>query len=104
LCHMAEIPRRLAYCRETPYQLLTDWVPEKEPYTFVRHQVRRDLDLVAHINCLIADEHLSLRSNITGWPELKHKLLEMDVDPKKLWIILHAGVSEPKRWKQVSFY
>ena len=29
---MAGIPLRLAYCRENPYQLLTDWVPDKEPY------------------------------------------------------------------------
>ena len=26
LCWMAEIPSRLAHCRENPYQLLTDWV------------------------------------------------------------------------------
>ena len=97
LSYLAEIPRRLAYCRENPYQLLTDWVPEKEPYTFVRHQVRRDLDLVAHINCLITDEHLSLRNNSSAWPILKHKLLEMGLDPKMSWIILHAGVSEQKR-------
>src|SRR4051812_48609408 len=26
---MAGIPRRLAYCRENPYGLITDWVPDK---------------------------------------------------------------------------
>jgi ADP-heptose:LPS heptosyltransferase len=30
LCFLAEIPRRLAHCRENPYQLLTHWVPECE--------------------------------------------------------------------------
>ena len=97
LAYLAEIPRRLAYCRENPYQLLTDWVPEKEPYTFIRHQVRRDLDLVAHINCLISDEHLSLKIDSSCWPALKNKLEGLEVDGSKPWIVLHAGVSEQKR-------
>ena len=97
LAYLADIPRRLAYCRENPYRLLTDWVPEKEPYTFIRHQVRRDLDLVAHINCLVADEHLSLRTSGTCWPDLKKKLSGMGVSDDKPWIVMHAGVSEQKR-------
>ena len=97
LAFLAEIPRRLAYCRENPYQLLTHWVPEKEPYTFIRHQVRRDLDLVAHINCLITDEHLSLRTDKSSWPALTSKLEEMGIHRDKPWIIFHAGVSEQKR-------
>src|SRR5439155_20400525 len=31
MCYLAEIPLRLAHCRENPYQLLTEWVPETEP-------------------------------------------------------------------------
>ena len=97
LTYLANIPRRLAYCRENPYKLLTDWVPEKEPYTFIRHQVRRDLDLVAHIGCLTDDEHLSIRTNKLSWPQLKHKLEHIGIDGNKPWIIMHAGVSEAKR-------
>src|ERR1051325_720469 len=29
-CWLADIPRRLAHCRENPYHLLSDWVPEPE--------------------------------------------------------------------------
>lgn len=47
LAYLAGIPRRLAYCRENPYQLLTHWVPDKEPYSEIKHQVQRDLDLVS---------------------------------------------------------
>src|SRR5437763_7320266 len=47
LCYMAGIPLRLAHCRENPYRLLTDWVREIEPHQRVRHEVRRQLDLVA---------------------------------------------------------
>ncbi len=31
LCHLADIPLRLAHCREQPYQLLTDCVREWSP-------------------------------------------------------------------------
>src|SRR5262249_56869722 len=31
LCYLADIPRRLAHCRENPYQLLTDWVLDPQP-------------------------------------------------------------------------
>src|SRR5690242_9829602 len=46
LCYLAGIPRRLAHCRENPYDLLTHWVRETEPDTRLRHEVRRQLDLV----------------------------------------------------------
>ena len=39
LAYMAGIPKRLAYCRDNPYHLLTHWMVEKEPYTFIYHQV-----------------------------------------------------------------
>ncbi len=46
LCHLAGIPRQLAYCRENPYQLISDWLPETEPDSLTRHEVQRQLDLV----------------------------------------------------------
>ncbi len=61
LCYLADIPLRLAHCRENPYQLLTDWVPETEPGRGIRHEVRRQLDLVATVGARPADERLSLR-------------------------------------------
>ena len=51
LCHLADIPLRLAYCRENPYKILTDWVPDPEPKKFIRHEVERQLDLVKTIGC-----------------------------------------------------
>src|SRR5919199_5994421 len=59
MCYLAGIPRRLAHCHENPYQLLTDWVPDPEPGAFVRHEVRRQLDLAAAVECRTADERLS---------------------------------------------
>lgn len=32
LAYLAGIKYRLAYCRENPYDLLSHWVPDREPY------------------------------------------------------------------------
>ena len=46
LCYLAEIPLRLAYCRENPHHLLTDWLAEPCP---PRDEAQRHLDLVASV-------------------------------------------------------
>ncbi len=97
LAYLAEIPLRLAYCRENPYQLLTHWVPDEEPYTFIRHQVIRDLELVAHVGAITRDLHLSIQTSVTLWPDVREKLSQLGIDPQKPWIILHPEVSEEKR-------
>ncbi|WP_345948236.1 glycosyltransferase family 9 protein [Mucilaginibacter sp. PAMB04274] len=96
LAYLAGIPLRLAYCRENPYQLLTNWVPDKEPYDIIRHQVRRDLDLVASVGAFTEDERLSLQLPDL-WPQVAQKLQQLGVDIQKPWLVMHPGVSEPKR-------
>src|SRR5918912_4044955 len=61
MCYLAGIPRRLAHCHENPYQLLTDWAPDPEPAAFIRHEVRRQLDLAAAVGGHTGDERLSFR-------------------------------------------
>ncbi len=97
LAFMANIPLRLAYCRENPYGLLTDWIPDKEPYSFVQHQVKRDLNLVGHIVTITNDEHLSLHFNKQALDTVKTKLRCAGVDVNRSWVIMHPGVSEIKR-------
>jgi ADP-heptose:LPS heptosyltransferase len=59
LCRLAGIPLRLAQCRDDPYGLLTDWVEERDlDLARVRHEVRRQLDLVAHVGWTTPDERL----------------------------------------------
>lgn len=97
LAYLAGVPVCVGYCRENPYQLINHWVPDKEPYDFIRHQVRRDLDLVAAMGASISDEKLRLtlpqidQSIITG------KLTGAGADMDKPWLTLHPGVSELKR-------
>jgi len=97
MAYLAGIPKRLAYCRENPYDLLTHWVPDKEPYRFVQHQVQRDLDLVQQVGAVTQNKklHLQLRKNL--WPDVSAKLSALGVDFQKPWLIAHAGVSERKR-------
>jgi ADP-heptose:LPS heptosyltransferase len=95
--YLAGIPVCLAFCRENPYQLINQWVPEKEPYEFIRHQVRRDLDLVATIGASTDNERLRLTVPVIDDVQFETKLQQAGVDLQKPWLLLHPGVSEPKR-------
>jgi lipopolysaccharide heptosyltransferase II len=97
LAYLANIPLRLAWCRENPYLLLTDWVPDPEPYQFIQHQVSRDLALVGHIGAVVKNESLSLQLQPESLEQLVLKLAEVGIKIIKPYIILHPGVSEAKR-------
>ncbi len=97
LCYLADIPRRLAHCHENVYQLLTDWVPDPEPQTGIRHEVRRQLDLVAAVGCHTADERLSLRVPETARARVRLLLGERGIDSSQPWIVVHPGASAPSR-------
>lgn len=97
LAMLAGIPKRLAYCRENPYDLLTHWLPDKEPYSFVQHQVQRDLNLVAVTGANIQDDSLLLTVNEHDRHSIYHKLRQSDIEPAKDYILFHPGVSEEKR-------
>lgn len=96
LCYLAGIPLRLAHCRENPYHLLTDWIPEPEPDSTLRHEVRRHLDLVAHVGCCTSDETLSFCV-----PENARRraaaLLAQSAEADKPLIVVHPGASAPSR-------
>ncbi|MFN2643684.1 MAG: lipopolysaccharide heptosyltransferase II [Burkholderiales bacterium] len=93
LCYLAGIPRRLAHCRENPYQLLTDWVPDPEPETTVRHEVRRQLDLARAVGCTTADERLSFRVP----PGAKRRLARLARSWARPLVVVHPGASAPSR-------
>jgi ADP-heptose:LPS heptosyltransferase len=97
LALQAGIPLRLAYCRENPYQLLTDWLPDDEPYRLIRHQVERDLRLVDFIGARTGNNRLEISYNRLIWPLVQQQLSERGISTGKRWVILHAGVSEEKR-------
>lgn len=97
MCHLAGIPLRLAHCRENPYQMLSDWLPDPEPDTMVKHEVRRQLDLVASIGCTASRAGLSFAVRDNDIESVRARLAERGVNVTRQWILLHPGASAPSR-------
>jgi lipopolysaccharide heptosyltransferase II len=92
-CYLADIPLRLAHCRENPYQLLTDWVPDPEPQATVRHEVRRQLDLVAAAGCPAAGTAIRVAVPAAAQARVA-ALIPPGAGPL---VAVHPGASAPSR-------
>jgi ADP-heptose:LPS heptosyltransferase len=108
LCYLAGIPLRLAHCRENPYRLLSDWIKETEPQEQVRHEVQRQLDLVAAIGAHADDERMSMRVPSIATARMIDRLQSAGIDPAATWIVMHPGATAasrrypPKHWREVA--
>ena len=102
LCRLAGIPLRLAHVRENPYHLLTDWAPETDqPIENARHEVRRQLDLVAQVGWRCDDERLrfALRSE-----DVDRIDALLGTDAAGPLVVVHVGASAPsRRWPPERF-
>lgn len=96
LCYWADIPRRLAHCRENPYYLLTHWVREMEPETCLRHEVRRQLDLVATVGAHTDEERLSLAIPDRAAASVDELLGGM-MKRNRPWVVVHPGATAASR-------
>ena len=104
LCYLAEIPLRLAHSFENPYQLLTDWVADKERLDNRRHEVRRQLDLVAWVGAQTQDETLSFEVPPQAHRRLSKKLQTLAVDWTTPWVLVHPGATaESRRYPPAQF-
>jgi lipopolysaccharide heptosyltransferase II len=102
LCYMAGIPLRLAHCHENPYQLLTNWIKDPEPEQFTRHEVQRQLDLVASVECsevgLAPENHrMRLRVLPDALVQAQHRLVELGIQRHRPWAVIHPGATAPSR-------
>ncbi|MGE5469790.1 MAG: glycosyltransferase family 9 protein [Bacteroidota bacterium] len=97
LCWQAGIPLCLAHCRENPYRLLSDWVPEPEPHEILRHEVRRQLDLVATVGASTTNERLSFRLRPEDEVKAMASLWQVGLDPQRPRVVLHPGASAAAR-------
>lgn len=99
LAYLADIPLRLAHCRENPYQLLTHWVPETDPGPgdVMRHEVRRHLDLVNTVGCNTLNETLSLCVPELADRKIRKRLRSLGLDLASPWVAVHPGASAPSR-------
>jgi len=97
LLHLARVPLRAAYCRENPYRLLTDWIRESEPDDGIRHEVRRQLDLVAALGRTTDDERLSLAVPAAARASVRTLLAAEGIGDGEAWIAVHPGSTAPSR-------
>jgi lipopolysaccharide heptosyltransferase II len=99
MAHMAGIPLRLAHCRENPYHLLTNWVHETDHLgqAGIRHEVRRQLDLVASVGSRTTNEQLSLTIFPPVFEKVRQRLEQIHLDVKRPWIVVHPGSTAPSR-------
>ena len=97
LCHLAGVPLRLAHCRENPYRLLTDWIPEAEPDRLVRHEVRRQLDLVAHVGASTDDSSMTIELPGSATVRPRALLAQAGLDRADGWAVVHPGSTASSR-------
>ncbi|MFW5878874.1 MAG: glycosyltransferase family 9 protein, partial [Myxococcota bacterium] len=104
LCFQAGIPLRLAHCRENPYHLLTDWEPETEPEQHIRHEVRRQLDLVSLVGARTRRESLSFAVPEESRAGMSRKLLASGLEPGRPWLVVHPGGTARSRRYPTKYY
>lgn len=96
-CHLAGIPRVLAHVRENPYDLVSDWVRDPEWPEPTRHEVRRQLDLVAAVGATTADTHLSYRVSPPASRRVRDLLAGLGIAAGAPFAVLHPGASAASR-------
>lgn len=105
LCRMAGIPLRLAHCRENPYALLTDWVPETDRIAAgMRHEVQRQLALVGAVGCTTSDERLRFEVPEHDRAALARRLQAHGIAPGQPYVVMHPGATAAsRRWPPARF-
>ncbi len=98
VCRLAGIPLRLAHCRENPYDLLTDWVPDRELLEAgMRHEVERQLALVAAVGLQPDEDRLRFRLDAADRDGARARLAAAGVDADLPFLVVHPGASASSR-------
>ena len=97
LCRLAGIPLTLAHCRENAYHLISHRVADVEPELMVRHEVQRQLDLVASVGWQAFDSSLSFRVPQAAALRAHTLLVSHGIFPHTDFLVLHPGASAPSR-------
>lgn len=98
LALQAGIPLRLAHCRENPYALLTDWVRDEEtPAPGMRHEVQRQLDLVASIGLGTGTHALRFLLDAGDRARAAARLRAAGLPDGARYFVVHPGASAASR-------
>lgn len=99
LARLAGIPRILMHARERGYDLASNIVAETEPEQGIRHEVQRQLDLVASVGWKPDHAHLRIDPGPAGRAAAR-RLVPGDGP----WAVMHPGASAPsRRWPAMHF-
>ncbi|MPS98069.1 MAG: glycosyltransferase family 9 protein [Pseudomonas sp.] len=105
VCRLAGIGLRLAHSRENPYALLTDWAAETDTSVgAARHEVRRQLDLVAHAGFHTSNERLRLQYGTDDVRRMREALAAAGASAQRPYIVVHPGANAPSRRYPASGY
>ncbi|MCW7536313.1 glycosyltransferase family 9 protein [Aquabacterium sp. A7-Y] len=97
MCRLAGIPLRLAHSRENPYELLSDWVPDPEPAQGIRHEVERQLALVAAVGLHCDDDRLRFACREADAQALSARLAAAGIGPQEPLLVVHPGATAASR-------
>lgn len=97
MCHLAGIPRVLAHARENPYRLLSPWVRDTEPQSGIRHEVQRQLDLVAAVGASSSDTRLAFQTRAADRRALHGVLRGYGAESVDGAIVAHCGATAESR-------
>ena len=98
MCRLAGIPLRLAHCRENPYDLLTDWVPDADVCREgMRHEVTRQLDLVRSVGYHADSERLVFRYAASDVLSMRRKFVAAGGELMRPYVVVHPGATAASR-------
>ena len=98
LCRLAGIPLSLAHSREPAYALLSDRVPESDVLgPAMRHEVQRQLDLVARVGWHTDDERLRFALLPADVERMRQRLALRGLRPGQAYVLLHPGATAASR-------
>jgi lipopolysaccharide heptosyltransferase II len=97
-CRLAGIPLRLAHSRENPYGLLSDWVKDTETVADgMRHEVERQLALIAAVGLRPSDDHLVFQLDAAHFEQCRRRMALAGLDPARRYFIVHPGATAASR-------
>ncbi|HKU85006.1 MAG TPA: glycosyltransferase family 9 protein [Casimicrobiaceae bacterium] len=99
LLYQAGVPLRAAHCRENPYALLTHWQadPDRDPHAGVRHEVERQIDLVASLGVDVVHTCLQFPVRAGAKRSMRAKALAAGLSSQRPWLVVHPGATAASR-------
>lgn len=98
VCRMAGIALRLAHSRENPYGLLTHWVRDDDRLgDTMRHEVRRQLDLVASAGFAAPSERLQLAVGARDEQAAAAARAAHGLTERQPYFVVHVGANAASR-------